>query len=523
MMVTRMRPYLKEYPDREAAPLLELGFQDGFRIPCSLVSGTNSLRNLALVRMCPEVISEKLAKEVELGRMAGPFRSQPLVNLRVSPLGLVPKREPNKFRLIHHLSYPAEASVNDGIDPELCRVVYTSFDVALLWVRRYGKGALMAKTDIEAAFRLLPVHPDSFCLLGCYWDNSFYVDRCLPMGCSISCAYFEAFSTFLEWVVKREAAIPSVLHYLDDFLFVGPPSSRVCTILLRTMERMAHYFWDPLSPDKTEGPSSRIQFLGILIDSKAMECSLPVDKLEDLRLLVHRFKVAWKLRLRELQSLLGKLNFECRIIPMGRVFCRRLSMATAGVTVPAHFVRLTSALREDLAVWGEFLDCFNGRSLFQDGPLSNRELELYTDASGSHGFGAYFQGEWCAAEWPVAWREKGFCGNLALLELFPIIVALEIWGQRFLNKRICFMCDNMGVVQAVNRQTANSPPVIVLLRRLVLKCLMLNAHVTARHVPGVENCLADSLSRFQWDRFRELAPGAEHNGILCPEFLWRLV
>lgn len=87
-------------------------------------------------------------------------------------------------------------------------------------------------------------------------------------------------------------------------------------------------------------------------------------------------------------------------------------MATAGMTVPAHFVRLTSALREDLAVWAKFLDCFNGRSLFQEGPLSNRDLELYTDASGSYGFGAYFQGEWSAV-----WRKKGFCGNLALLEL----------------------------------------------------------------------------------------------------------
>ena len=61
--------------------------------------------------------------------------------------------------------------------------------------------ATMAKADIESAFRLLPVHPDSFHLLGFQLDGLFYFDKCLPMGCAISCVYFEAFSTFLEWVV----------------------------------------------------------------------------------------------------------------------------------------------------------------------------------------------------------------------------------------------------------------------------------------------------------------------------------
>lgn len=63
------------------------------------------------------------------------------------------------------MSHLAGLSVNDRINPEVCKVSYTSFDVAISWVKRYGKGALMAKTDIEAAFRLLPVHPDSFCWL----------------------------------------------------------------------------------------------------------------------------------------------------------------------------------------------------------------------------------------------------------------------------------------------------------------------------------------------------------------------
>ncbi|KAM9324594.1 uncharacterized protein PAF06_000661 [Gastrophryne carolinensis] len=262
--------------------------------------------------------------------MAGPFSDPPLEDLVVSPLGVVPKKEPGKFRLIHHLSFPRGGSVNDGIDKELSSVSYTSFDFALDMVREAGPAALLAKTDIESAFRLLPVHPDSLYLLGCFFEGGYYVDRCLPMGCSISCAYFEAFSSFLEWVVKERAGMGSVTHYLDDFLCVGPGGTRVCHLLLSTMLNVFGAFGVPVAHDKTEGPATVIKFLGIEIDTVRGVCRLPRDKIEDLVGGLEGALGVKKVTLVQLQSVLGKLNFACRVLPMGRVFTRRLSLATAG-------------------------------------------------------------------------------------------------------------------------------------------------------------------------------------------------
>lgn len=64
--------------------------------------------------------------------------------------------------------------------------------------------------------------------------------------------------------------------------------------------------------------------------------------------------------------------------------------------VQLHFICLLSAVRQDLAIWGKFLERYNGHTMLMDGPVSNRDLELYTNTSGAHSFGAYFQGEWCA-------------------------------------------------------------------------------------------------------------------------------
>ena len=138
-----------------------------------------------------------MSKEIELKRIAGPFSQKPLSDLIISPIGLVPKAEPGS-RLIQHLSHPKGNSINDGIDPELCAVKYASFDDAVQLVASVGKDALMAKADIQSAFRLLPVHPEEFQLLGMKVKGSFFVDKSLPMGASCSPAFLRSFQPLLN-------------------------------------------------------------------------------------------------------------------------------------------------------------------------------------------------------------------------------------------------------------------------------------------------------------------------------------
>ena len=90
--------------------------------------------------------------------------------------------------------------MNDFI-PDYCSTVkYASIGDAIKVLRRLGKGCCMAKTDVKSAFRIIPIHPADYYLLGMKWDNMYYFDRCLAMGLSSSCAIFGAFSTALEWL-----------------------------------------------------------------------------------------------------------------------------------------------------------------------------------------------------------------------------------------------------------------------------------------------------------------------------------
>ena len=157
-----------------------------------------SQKNKNLAYKHPEIISEKKSKELLEGRVAGPFSSQPFNEFIVSPIGLVPKKDPGEYRMIHHLSYLEGESVNDYIDPSMTSVQYTRFDKAVELIQRLGKNCFLFKMDIKNAFKIIPIKAEDFQLLGLQFNGSFYFDKTLPFGASINCATFERFSTFLE-------------------------------------------------------------------------------------------------------------------------------------------------------------------------------------------------------------------------------------------------------------------------------------------------------------------------------------
>lgn len=118
--------------------------------------------------------------------------------------------------MICNLSAPQGNSVNDFIDHSLCSVHYTSFDSTISMFQKLGPGALLGKKDISSAFRLLPIRPENFSLLGFYFGNNNYIDKCLLFGCSIACATFEKFSTALHWIVENQSKHNTSVHHLYD-------------------------------------------------------------------------------------------------------------------------------------------------------------------------------------------------------------------------------------------------------------------------------------------------------------------
>ena len=107
----RLTFYLKGYNNVTSDYLIQ-GFLHGFSIRYFVSLLAIRSPNLKSAMDNPTSVNDKLSKELGAGRIVGPFDSPPFETFRVSPLGIVPKKLPGEFRLIHHLSYPEGLSVN---------------------------------------------------------------------------------------------------------------------------------------------------------------------------------------------------------------------------------------------------------------------------------------------------------------------------------------------------------------------------------------------------------------------------
>lgn len=171
------------------------------------------------------------------------------------------------------LSHPEGANVNDGIEPELCTMRYTSVDEAVVKICELGAKTQLAKFDIESAYRIVPVHPEDRHLLGMEWKGKLYLDTALPFGLRSAPKIFSAVADALQWVFEQQGL--KILHYLDDFLILGVPDTTEGQRALHRALEICARLGIPIAPHKTEGLGLVIVFLGIELDTRALTLRLP--------------------------------------------------------------------------------------------------------------------------------------------------------------------------------------------------------------------------------------------------------
>ena len=245
---------------------------------------------------------------------------------------------------------PPGCSVNDGIDPALCSLTYSSVEQVAEVAASYPPGAMLAKIDVESAYRLIPVHPEDRWLQAVEWQGSYYVDPMLPFGLRSAPKIFNAVADALEWCL-RDRGVRHIYHYLDDFIVIGPPRSSVCAEALDILNRTCAELGVPIAEHKRDGPTTCLTYLGIEVDTAASQLRLPQGKLQRLQTLLSEWGDRKVCERRQLESLIGTLNHACKVVRCGRSFLRRMLDLLHRAPAPAvhpHLIRLNKAFRSDL-------------------------------------------------------------------------------------------------------------------------------------------------------------------------------
>ena len=127
---------------------------------------------------------------------------------------------------------------------------------------------------------------------------------------------------------------------------------------------------------------------------------------------------------REVESLLGKLQFVSKCVKAGRVFLARLIHWLRGMDRSSKYSSSLEA-RRDLAWWARFVQEYNGISIVWLNKEPATDKIIATDAS-KIGYGGTLGQEYFRGRFPGKTQEL----NIAYLELLAVMVALKIWEPK---------------------------------------------------------------------------------------------
>ena len=509
---------LAHYDEQKTAYLAD-GFKNGFSL-CyqKQVVGSRFAPNLTLRVGSKIQLWNKVMAEVELGRYAGPYETPPFKDFIQSPIGLVPKDHGKKTRLIFHLSYPkgGTTSVNAGIPKDLCKVKYPDFEEAVKLCLEAGKFAKMGKSDMSAAFRQAPLKVGQFNLMvmmAKHPENGqvyYFVDKCLPFGCSISPAIFQEISNGIAFLVTYRTKKPTV-NYLDDYFFAALLKS-LCDWQVNHFIQLCREINFPISIEKTFWGTGQLVFLGFLLDTNRQIVCIPIEKIQKALELIEFFLNKKKVTVLQVQRLCGYLNFLCRCIAPGRAFTRRLYAMYTGskgqVLLPHHHVNVKSENKTDLIIWRDFLKHPNifCRPFTDYRMVTSDDILMYSDASGNYrkcGFGAWCQTSYMYSTWEADFVTR-VKPSIEYLELFGVTAGILTWIHRFTNRHVTLFCDNKSVRDMINGSSARCKNCMYLIRLIVIKSLKHNVQVSVKYVESKKNDFADALSRMETKRIEKL-------------------
>ena len=219
-----------------------------------------------------------------------------------------------------------------------------------------------------------------------------------------------------------------------------------------------------------------------------------------------------------LQSLLGVMSFVTACLYPARIFMSTL-LNTLHEHRSARVCPLSTDSKADLRWWCHFLPFYNSVSPIKTSPLINNPLYLSTDAC-STGAGGFFNGQYFHTPFPHSILQC-FKHNINILEFPSIMVALKLWGASLRGQCLLIQCNDENSVFAVNSGPSHSPGIQLCLREIWFLSAFIDFEISAVHIPGRTNTIADHLSCWHLspshqERFFNLTADFNTTPVACP-------
>lgn len=347
------------------------------------------------------------------------------------------------------------------------------------------QGDWMIKIDISQAYFHLAAAEGHRPFLRVSYEEQLYEMTCLPFGLSSAPHLFSAVTCWVAETLRAQGC--RVLVYLDDFLLANQNQTKLCHQAAEAVRHLEYLGWQINYTKSILTPTKDLEYLGIRWKTAKNIMSLPMKRRLHLNETLDRLLKKCQINLRELQSLLGQLNFANFVIPRGRLHCRRMQIFLRKFDArwPRQMQLVPQVVYQEMMWWR---GATHHKVPIHEEPATHF---LATDASDT-GWGAHLDGNLVSGTWSPTQRRW----HSNKKELYAAIAAIKRNVKILQKSHVLIQSDNRTLIAYIRKEGGTKSLSLLALTFQLLQ--IIDKHqitLTAYYVPGRYNIIADRLSR----------------------------
>ena len=356
-------------------------------------------------------------------------------------------------------------------------------------------GTYLGSIDIKDAFYSVPIHESHKKYLKFMWKGDMLQFRAMPNG---YCDAMRVFTKLLKpvFATLRELGYESVI-YVDDSLLQGDTFEeclRNIQVTLKCLQELGFV----VHPTKSVlYPTQVITFLGFIIDTVNMTITLTDEKKMKIRERGLGLINGENVTVRMVSSFIGNLTASFEAVPFGKLYYRNLEFCKSQALKSNRFDFDAPCTISDKGIreinwWIE--NIMNSFAYIE--AIPEIDHVIHTDAS-KHLGGGWGASDGCHDDINGRWSLHEQNLDINCLELKAVKLAIQSYAPLYrVCKHIRIMSDNTSAIAYINKQGGTKCMTQNDLSVKIWEYAMENGiHISAAHIPGKHNILADEASR----------------------------
>jgi hypothetical protein len=451
--------------------------------------------------LAQEKIESSISKEVEAGRMYGPYTHEQLMKkykfFRSNPLGAVVNGD-GSVRPINDLSFPHNnpqiPSVNSFVDKLDYVTTWDDFERVSRFLRNQETPILLALFDWEKAYRQIPTAKSQWAYLMVRdFNGGILIDTRIAFGGVAGCGSFGRPADAWKDLMLHKFDLITVFRWVDDNLFIKRLNS---TVEMEQIVARSERLGVKTNLTKYSPFAEEQSYIGFIWNAPRKTVRLPAEKrYQRIQQLKQFLTPGAVFSFKQVEAMTGRLNHVSYLLPQLRCYLNSLYRWMNAWVYQHIELPLPADAQQDLQEWLTTLLFFKETRMIRNPDPT--EIGWMGDASTSYGIGITIGRHWAQFQLTKYW-DQGPEPKRDIAWLETVAIRLGILALKQLKirpgKTLIVWTDNTTTESVISKRKSRNPAVNEEWKAIQKLLVTEEIDIVSRRVTS-QNNLADALSR----------------------------